>query len=86
MEYLLSKRFEKEFSKLPSGVKRKVIAALERFVQDHEHPSLRAHALAGTWRDHWSIDVTGDYRAVYTHVTEDVVRFVAIGTHAQLYG
>ena len=86
MEYILSKRFEKEFTKLPKGVKRNAIAALELFVQDHEHSSLRSHKLAGKWRGHWSIDVTGDYRTVYAYVDKMVVRFVAIGTHSQLYG
>lgn len=86
MQYILSKRFEKEFAKLPQGVKRQAIAALELFVQDHEHPSLRAHILAGKWRGHSSIDVTGDYRAVYAFADEEIVRFVAINTHAQLYG
>jgi len=86
MEYILSKRFEKQFTKLPKSVKRKAVNAFEVFVQDPSDQSLRTHELAGRWHGYWSIDITGNYRAVYTHVDEQVVRFVAIGTHSELYG
>jgi addiction module RelE/StbE family toxin len=86
MEYILSRTFEKQFAQLPKGIKTKAIRAFEIFVRDPNDPTLRAHALAGKWRGYWSINVTGDYRAVYTHVDERVVRFVMIGTHSQLYG
>ncbi len=86
MEYILSKQFEKQFAKLPKRVKVKAIKAFEVFVQNPGDMTLRAHTLAGRWRGHWSIDVTGDYRAVYVQVDEQIVRFIAIGTHSELYG
>ena len=86
MEYVLSRRFEKQFEKLPKRIKIKAIEAFEVFVRDPSDVSLRAHTLSGKWRGHWSIDVTGDYRAVYVYADEQVVRFVAIGTHSALYG
>ncbi len=86
MEYILSRKFEKQFAQLPKRIKVKAIRAFEVFLRDPSDPNLRAHMLAGKWRGYWSIDVTGDYRAVYTYADERVVRFVAIGTHGQLYG
>lgn len=85
MRYLLSKRFEKDFAKLTPRTKEKVIAVLSIFVKDPHHPTLRAHPLKGKWVGHMSIDVTGDIRALYMIVEEDMVLFVTIGKHSQLY-
>lgn len=86
MQYVLSKQFEKDFSKLPKGVKAKAIKALETFVADPMDPQLRNHKLAGSWHNHYSINITGDVRAVYAYIENDIVHFVAIGTHSELYG
>ena len=54
------------------------------FSKDMFHPLLNNHALRGIYKDTRSINVTGDYRALYTHDGEKVV-FIAIGTHSELY-
>ena len=86
MQYILSKRFEKEFKKLPKLVKKKVLAVLQRFINDPSDPTFRNHRLSGKWNNHFSIDVTGDVRAVYLHIENDIVHFVAVGSHSELYG
>lgn len=86
MQYILSKRFEKEFAKLSKQTKVKAIKALGKFVNNPDDLSLRVHGLKGKWQGHFSINVTGDTRAVYYVVEENLVRFVAVGTHSQLYG
>ncbi len=86
MQYILSKGFEKDFAKLPKRTKVQAIAALTLFVENPENPILRVHPLRGKWFGHFSIDVTGDTRALYFIVEKDMVRFVAIGSHSQLYG
>lgn len=86
MQYILSKRFEKDFAKLPNTTKRKAIATLEKFIANPQNPSLKSHSLSGKWKGHFSINVTGDTRAVYFVIEKDVVRFVAIGSHSELYG
>lgn len=86
MKYVLSKRFEKDFSKLPSTTKKKVIATLEKFVINPQNPTLRNHSLSGKWKGHFSINMTGDIRAIYFVIEDDIVRFVAIGSHSELYG
>ena len=86
MQYILSKQFEKDFKKLPKRTKDKTIAALELFVEDPDNSTLRVHSLKGKWSGHYSIDVTGDTRTLYFIIEEDLVRFVAIGSHSQLYG
>jgi addiction module RelE/StbE family toxin len=86
MRYVLSKRFEKDFAKLPKSVKKKVLLVLQKFVEDPLDPSLRNHCLSGKWNNHFSINVTGDVRAVYVYIKNDVVHFVAVGSHSELYG
>lgn len=85
MQYFLSKRFEKEFAKLPKGVKTKAIGAFEKFVKNPKDASLHGHALAGKWKGHYSVNITGDIRAIYVFVRADLVRFIAIGSHSELY-
>lgn len=86
MQYILSKRFEKEFAKLPKPVKKKVLVVLQQFVEDPHDPTLRNHRLSGKWADHFSVNVTGDIRAVYVFIKDDIVHFVAVGSHSELYG
>lgn len=86
MQYIVSKQFEKDFAKLPQATKKKAIATLEKFVKDPQNPTLRNHGLSGKWKGHFSINVTGDTRAVYFVIQDNVVQFVAIGSHGELYG
>lgn len=85
MRYILSKSFEKDFTKLPPRTKEKVIIALECFTNNPEHHTLRVHQLKGKWRGYFSIDIDSDIRALYHREEAEVVRFVTIGSHSKLY-
>ena len=65
--------------------KKKTVATLEKFTVNPQNPTLRNHGLLGKWKDHFSINVTSDTRAIYFVIEKDVVRFVAIGSHSELY-
>ena len=86
MRYILSKSFEKDFAKLPTPIKKKAVVTLEKFIDNPQNPTLRNHGLAGKWKGYFSINVTGDTRAIYFVIEDDMVRFVAIGSHSELYG
>ena len=86
MQYILSKRFEKDFIKLTPATKKKTIATLEQFTRDPHNPTLRNYGLSRKWKGHFSINVTSDTRAIYFVIENDVVRFIAIGSHSELYG
>ena len=86
MRYIVSKSFEKDFAKLPTPIKKKTIATLEKFVDNPQNPTLRNHGLSGKWKGYFSINVAGDTRAIYFAIEDDMVRFVAIGSHSELYG
>lgn len=85
MQYILSKQFEKNFSKLPKKIKNKIVHQLEIFVIDPLDSRLHNHSLSGKWSMYRSIRVTGDIRAIYTIVDVGIVRFIDIGSHSKLY-
>ena len=86
MQYILSKRFGKDFKKLPKSTKKKVIIVLQKFINNPQDQSLNSHSLSGRWNKHFSINVTGDVRAVYVFIEDEIVYFVAVGSHSELYG
>lgn len=80
------KKFDKAFVKLPLKVKKQAINRIELFADDPSAQTLRKHALNTPYKGSFSIDITGDYRAIFYLVEPDVALFTHIGTHAQLYG
>ncbi len=59
---------------------------LQLFVEDPTNPMLRTHPLKGTYSGYWSINISGDLRAIYLKRGEELIIFALIGTHSQLYG
>jgi addiction module RelE/StbE family toxin len=84
MEISYKKSFLKLYEKLPTKVQGKVKEALLTFATSPDHIALHSHSLAGKWFGFRSINITGDYRAVYKE-TGSLAVFYAVGTHAQLY-
>lgn len=85
MKIYFHTHFEKKFKKLDGAVKKKFLNRLKLFVTSPFHPQLHNHALKGSLTGYRSINITGDYRAVYKQVAEDAVEFQTIDTHANLY-
>ena len=85
MRYSTSKKFDKQFSKLSKSVKEKAIARLQIFIQDPFETVLNNHPLNGKFSACRSINITADIRAVYKTIEKDLVYFVAIGSHSELY-
>jgi len=80
------KSFDKQFGKLPKEIQQKFLDRSNVFLHDVANPLLNDHALTGKWAGHRSINVTGDFRALYRLIAEDEYLFAAIGTHSELYG
>ncbi len=78
------RNFEKKFQKLPPGVQDAFEERLRLFVQDQFHPVLSHHRLRGKYNGLRSINITGDYRALF-EVYDDIIIFKIIGTHSELY-
>lgn len=84
MNIYFSKKFEKMFKKCPLEIKNKFIARLKIFKENKYHVMLNNHALSGKLSGFRSINVTGDWRAIFEETSGDII-FTAIGTHGQLY-
>lgn len=77
--------FEKQFKKLRLKEKDKAIERMKLFVLDPVHPTLNNHPLKGKYKGLRSINITGDLRAVYELVENDLAYFTTINTHSNLY-
>ena len=76
--------FEKTFKKIPEKIKNQFKDRLRLFLVDPYNEALNNHYLSGKYRDFRSINVSGDYRALFK-IENQVIKFYFIGTHAQLY-
>ncbi len=83
-----SKRFSKHREKADIKIKFAFGQRLKLFKQDSFHPLLNNHQLTGKYSGYRSINITGDWRALYREEDEDgniVIIFEVMGTHSQLY-
>ncbi len=77
--FLFSKRFKKEFKKLPQNIQKSFNEKLSLLLQNMLHPSLRVRLIQGT-KDRWEDSVTMKYRFTF-ELIEDTIIFRVIGTH-----
>jgi addiction module RelE/StbE family toxin len=86
MKIEYSKNFIKDFRRCPENIKNNFKSRLEIFIQDKNNVVLNNHALLGELKRYRSLNITGDWRAIFEDVDNgEIVYFVAIGTHSQLY-
>jgi len=86
MKIVLSNDFKKRYKKLKSNEKRKLAERLVLFEEDPKNPILNNHQLRGPHKGYYSINITGDLRAIYELVKKDTALFIKVGTHSELYG
>lgn len=84
MEIKYSPQFRKQYAKSDKKVKAAFNSRLKLFLQNFHHPLLRNHALIGRYKGYRSINITGDWRAIYSE-HNGITIFEALGTHSQLY-
>jgi len=86
VEIRFTKRFLKQLSKLTPAQEARFYNRLRLWQIDPVSPQLRHHALAGKLKGFYSINVTGDIRALYRVHEDTIYVYELIGTHSQLYG
>jgi len=79
-----SRRFNKQLSKAPLEIKIAFRNKRELFIQDSFNSQLNNHKLSGKLKGLRSINITGDWRAIYSEYKGSIV-FEMLGTHSQLY-
>lgn len=80
------KDFVKDLRKLDPKLQKKFWQRLELWQEQPLHPLLNHHVLSGKLKGKHSINITGDVRAIYEEKGDNVVLYLLIGTHSQLYG
>ncbi|PIZ63309.1 hypothetical protein COY17_00840 [Candidatus Saccharibacteria bacterium CG_4_10_14_0_2_um_filter_52_9] len=85
MNVVFHKRFDKMAAKLSPKLKTQMVERITLFSSDPLIPTLRNHALNTPYKGSYSINITGDYRAIYHLVDGQTAMFTHIGTHSQLY-
>lgn len=78
-------RFIKQLKKSPKSVQRAFGERLELFLTKANHPLLHNHSLKGEYAGYRSLNVTGDWRAIFQEINGSTTYFIMIGTHSQLY-
>ena len=84
MIILRHRSFDKQYEKIPVKIKLAFREKMIIFSKNELDPLLNNHSLHGEYADKRSIDVTGNYRALFRK-NVDMITFTDIGTHSQLY-
>lgn len=79
-------KFKKQYQKLSPKLQQQFDDRLQLFLIDATDPRLRVHPLKGTYAGYWSLNVSGDLRALYLAQGDSIIIFALIGTHSELYG
>jgi len=84
-----SRQFDKQLRKAPLKIKIAFRDRLKLFFKNPFHPQLNNHLLTGKLANYHSINITGDWRAIYSQKEENngnlTITFEVLGTHSQLY-
>jgi addiction module RelE/StbE family toxin len=80
-----SKKFDKQYRKLPNKVQIQFGERLRLFLEDENNPLLHTHSLTGVYRGFQSFNVNADVRAVFMIQDTNTIYFSAIGSHSELY-
>jgi len=81
-----TKRFKKQFSRLSPKVREQFKSRQRLWLSDPYNTQLHLHMLTGEYTGLYSINITGDIRALYEKIEDTYIIFGFIGTHSQLYG
>ncbi len=84
MEIVFHKQFLKRFRKVPVKIQEQFYSRLTIFEKDKTSPILNNHSVNKAFQSCRSINITGDYRAIYYDNGPAVV-FLTLGTHSELY-
>ena len=81
-----SKKFSKQFAKAPKKIQLAFKERLMIFMKNKFDVLLNNHQLIGEYSEYRSINITGDWRAIYEEIDDETVYFVYLATHSELYG
>lgn len=84
-----SPAFFNRLKKVNVRIRKNVKQRMLQFSKNPHDPKLNNHSLKREYKGHKSIDITVDWRALYTEKREGkdtIAYFSLLGTHKELYG
>ena len=81
MKIVLLPRFEREFKRLPTDIKKLAETKEKLFRVDPFDPRLKTHKLHGEMEEFWSFSLNYKYRVIFTFQNEATAIFYSIGSH-----
>jgi len=81
MKIFYTKKFEREYKKLPKEIKLKAESREKIFKKNPHAPTLKTHKLSGELGDFCSFSVDFSYRIVFEFLDNDNIFFHSIGNH-----
>jgi len=86
MKIKFSKKFSKQFDKLSKKIQKAFETKLNLFIKNKNNPFINNHKLKGKFKGLSSINITGDYRAIFQELKNgEIIFFLMIGIHSKLY-
>lgn len=85
MEVYFHRNFKKRYKTVPVKIRKQFEKRLELFLENVYEPLLNIHPLTGDRNGEWSMNVTGDWRAIYIIVDDHSYMFIDLDTHSNLY-
>jgi addiction module RelE/StbE family toxin len=79
------KRAYKKVTAANPELKPRIARALEVFVDNPYHPSLRTHKLSGKLKGMWAFVVTYDCRIVFQFLDDQDALLIDVGKHDEVY-
>ena len=81
-----TKNFKKSLKKKDKFIQEKTRKRIRLFREDPFNVLLDNHKLHGEYEGYRSINISGNFRAVFKDLNKDQIVFSDIGTHPELYG
>jgi len=85
MQVIFHKSFDKQYIKLSPKIHSRFEERLKIFLTSPFAPLLNNHSVDEIFPECRSINITGDYRAIFK-MRDSIPVFIKIGTHHELYG
>lgn len=86
MRVIFHKQFEKQYRKTSRRIRERFKERKNLLIENPTHSLLNTHQLSGSRYGQWSINVTGDWRAIFIYLDEGTIAFIDLDTHSNLYG
>jgi len=80
-----STKFQKHYKKQTEAVKQSARKQEKLFLRNAFDPQLETHKLHGKYKEAWAYSVTRKIRIKFIFVTSDIVMYLDIGTHDEVY-